>query len=159
MCIRDSWHIVGASPGPRIQKIHDGASIWVHGFVETEILSQLLKQIQVCIVPLFIGGGIRVKILDMMGWGIPCVSTSVGAQGIDSNSILVRDSPQGFAESITRLLTDSEFWHNVSLQGLDYVRQYHSLSRFEAIFETVLAQVQKCGRGIESVLVRQCTEV
>lgn len=137
------WHIVGANPGPRIQKIHDGENIWVHGFVETEALSQLLQQVQVCIVPLFIGGGIRVKILDMMGWGIPCVSTSVGAQGIETDSILVSDSPQGFAENVIKLLTDSELWHRVSLQGSDYVRRYHSPSAFEAAFEAALTQVLK----------------
>lgn len=135
------WHIVGANSGPKIQKIHDGKSIWVHGFVETEVLYQLLQQVQVCVVPLFIGSGIRVKILEMMGWGIPCVSTSIGAQGIDTDSVLVSDSPDEFAQNVIRLMTEPELWRRISLQGLDYVREHHSLSVLETRFEAVLEEV------------------
>jgi len=137
------WHIVGANPSPQIRKIHDGENIWVHGFVETEALSQLLRQVQACIIPLFIGSGVRIKILEMMGLGIPCVSTSVGAQGIETDSVLVSDSPHDFAEKVIRQLTDSELWHHISLQGLDYVRRYHSQLVLEAKFEAMLTQVLK----------------
>lgn len=62
------------------------------------------------VVPLRVGGGTRLKILDGWAMGMPMVSTSVGAEGLatrDGENILLRDDPQGFADAVVTVLLDA----------------------------------------------------
>jgi glycosyltransferase involved in cell wall biosynthesis len=61
------------------------------------------------VVPLRVGGGTRLKILEAMALGTPVISTSKGAEGLDASAdqhLLVADDPIGFAEQTVRLLRD-----------------------------------------------------
>lgn len=61
------------------------------------------------VVPLRVGGGTRLKILDAWAMGKAVVSTSIGCEGLDARdgeNILIRDTPKAFAEAITRVLND-----------------------------------------------------
>jgi glycosyltransferase involved in cell wall biosynthesis len=61
-------------------------------------------------VPLRIGGGTRLKILDAWAMGKAVVSTSVGCEGLDAvdgQNILIRDDPAAFAAAVTMVLRDS----------------------------------------------------
>jgi glycosyltransferase involved in cell wall biosynthesis len=72
-------------------------------------LSPYLAETGVFIVPLHAGGGMRVKILDAWKWGLPVVSTTIGAEGIETRSgedILIADTPSAFAQAVIRVLTD-----------------------------------------------------
>ena len=60
-------------------------------------------------MPLRVGGGTRLKILDAWAMGKAVVSTTVGCEGLDARdgeNILVRDDPGAFAEAVERVLTD-----------------------------------------------------
>lgn len=62
------------------------------------------------VVPLRIGSGTRLKILEAMSIGCAVISTSIGAEGIsarDGEEILIADTPSSFARSILWLLKDS----------------------------------------------------
>ena len=81
------------------------SDIRVHGFLPD--LQPLLDDACLDIVPLFVGGGMRVKILDYMAQGIPVVSTHVGAEGISDGhdgALLIADSAEDFAVQIRALL-------------------------------------------------------
>jgi glycosyltransferase involved in cell wall biosynthesis len=61
------------------------------------------------VVPIRVGGGTRLKILDAWAMGRPMVSTSVGCEGleaVDGGNMLIRDSAAGFAEAVEELLAD-----------------------------------------------------
>lgn len=61
------------------------------------------------VVPLLSGGGMRVKILDAWAHGLPVVSTTIGAEGIeyrDGQDLWIADEPQAMAEKIVCLLND-----------------------------------------------------
>lgn len=61
------------------------------------------------VVPIRVGGGSRLKILDAWAMGKAVVSTSQGCEGLDAvdgENILVRDRPEAFAEAINRVLSD-----------------------------------------------------
>jgi hypothetical protein len=73
------------------------------GFVED--LPSAVKD-TIMIVPITIGSGIRMKILEAASIGIPFVTTSVGVEGIpvvDGEHCLVADTPVGFCEAILKL--------------------------------------------------------
>lgn len=64
----------------------------------------------VCVVPLRIGSGTRLKILEAAAMGKPIVSTRVGAEGLEfrnGEEILVTDEPQAFALAVADLLNDT----------------------------------------------------
>jgi glycosyltransferase involved in cell wall biosynthesis len=65
----------------------------------------------VAIVPLRAAAGTRLKILEAAACGVPVVSTSVGAEGldlVDGSEILLADSPEDFAAAVSRLLADPD---------------------------------------------------
>lgn len=72
------------------------------------------------IVPLRVGGGTRLKILNAWAMGKAIVSTSIGCEGLDAvdgENILIRDTAQGFAEAIDRVLADEAFRRRLGAQG------------------------------------------
>jgi polysaccharide biosynthesis protein PslH len=70
-----------------------------------------LAEAAVSIVPIRVGGGTRLKILDAWSMGKAVVSTSVGCEGlktVDGHNILIRDDPTQFADAVVRLLRDHD---------------------------------------------------
>ncbi|HEV7703516.1 MAG TPA: glycosyltransferase family 4 protein, partial [Gemmatimonadaceae bacterium] len=62
------------------------------------------------VVPLRIGGGTRLKILDAWAMGKAVVATSVGCEGleaVDGQNILIRDDPASFAAAVATVLHDT----------------------------------------------------
>jgi glycosyltransferase involved in cell wall biosynthesis len=98
----------------------------VTGFVPD--VRPVLWSATMCVVPLHVGGGTRLKILEALAAGCPVVSTSVGAEGlslIDGEHLRVADSPQAFAQAIARLLESSELRRSLAARGREAVaRQY-----------------------------------
>jgi len=69
----------------------------------------VLAEAQCCVVPIRIGGGTRLKILDAWAMGKAVVSTSIGCEGldvVDGENILVRDTPDAFADAVVEVLRD-----------------------------------------------------
>lgn len=63
------------------------------------------------VVPLRVGGGTRLKVLDAWAMGKAVVSTSVGCEGLDARdgeNVLIRDDPEEFAEAVRLVLADRE---------------------------------------------------
>jgi glycosyltransferase involved in cell wall biosynthesis len=61
------------------------------------------------VVPLRLGSGTRLKIVEAMAMGKAIVSTTLGAEGIEAvpgRDILIEDEPAGFADAVGRLLAD-----------------------------------------------------
>jgi len=72
------------------------------------------------VVPLRIGGGTRLKILDGWAMGKAIVSTSIGCEGldaIDGKNILIRDDPQSFAAAVIAVLRDSALRASLEREG------------------------------------------
>jgi len=84
------------------------------GVTFTGYLDDIRPQVQgnwICIVPLRIGGGTRLKILEAMALGTPVVSTSKGAEGLNvehGENILIADEPEVFAHEVIRLMEDPD---------------------------------------------------
>jgi glycosyltransferase involved in cell wall biosynthesis len=85
----------------------------VHGIDVTGYVDDIRDRVHhaACyVVPLRVGGGTRLKILDGWAMGMPMVSTSIGAEGLDAQdgvNILLRDEPQTFADAVCRVLADA----------------------------------------------------
>jgi glycosyltransferase involved in cell wall biosynthesis len=85
-----------------------------------EELGPELTRASVAVVPLWVGSGVKIKILTALAHGLPVVTTPVGAEGIparDGVEIVVAETPAGFADAVVRLLSDGERWRELSRGG------------------------------------------
>jgi sugar transferase (PEP-CTERM/EpsH1 system associated) len=82
-----------------------------------------------CVVPLRMGSGTRLKVLEGLAMGKAMVSTSIGCEGIatqNGRDLLVADEPAAFAQSVLRLVEDSEFAGNLGRGGRKLVEEQYS---------------------------------
>jgi glycosyltransferase involved in cell wall biosynthesis len=96
--------VIGKEPPAELQTLNL-PNLDVTGYVED--VTPYLQETAVFIVPLHAGGGMRVKIVDGWSWGLPIVSTTIGAEGIgytDGRDILIADTAEAFAQAAIRLL-------------------------------------------------------
>ena len=100
--------IIGANAHPSVRAVA-APTVEVVGLVDD--LRPHLAAAAAVVVPLRIGGGTRLKIVEAMAMGRPVVSTTLGAEGIDAvpeRDILIADDAAGFAEAVIRLIDDRE---------------------------------------------------
>jgi polysaccharide biosynthesis protein PslH len=99
--------IVGRDPAPTVRQLSSVQGIEVTGSVED--VRPYYHEAVAAVIPLNVGGGSRLKILEAMAAGVPVVSTSQGAEGLevqDDENILLADGPLQLAEAIARVLDD-----------------------------------------------------
>jgi glycosyltransferase involved in cell wall biosynthesis len=85
------------------------------GFVDD--LSQVYLTSRVVICPLLHGSGTKIKLQEAMTYGIPIVTTSIGASGLslaDGINAFITDEPSVYVQRILDLLTDSQLIHRIS---------------------------------------------
>ena len=123
--------IAGKNPPPNIHDLSAPGSphsdyVRVTGFVSNP--TGLLAQSRVFVVPLRAGGGMRVKILDAWQWGLPVVSTTLGAEGIEARpgeNILLADDPATFAAAVVRVLRDPHLARRLRENGRSWVERHY----------------------------------
>lgn len=104
-----TFTIAGQRPAKSIVALSSDPTVRVTGYVDD--VRNVAEDCGVFVVPLRAGSGVRVKILNAMAMGLPVVSTSVGAEGIDivnGEHALIADSPADFAEATARVLEDRD---------------------------------------------------
>jgi glycosyltransferase involved in cell wall biosynthesis len=127
--------IVGKSPPPEVQALTADPRIEVTGYVEDP--APYIAAADVFVVPLQIGEGMRVKILDAWSWGLPVVSTPVGAEGIavqPEKNILLAAEANDFAALVVRALTDSGLNEALRAAGRGWVEANYS---WQAVYQRV----------------------
>jgi polysaccharide biosynthesis protein PslH len=102
------FKIIGGRPPPSLQALA-GPRVELTGFVSD--LRPHLASAAAVVVPLRLGGGTRLKIVEAMAMGKAIVSTSLGAEGIEAvpgRDILLEDEPEAFANAVLRLLSEPD---------------------------------------------------
>ena len=100
------FYAVGQDP-PRelLQLATPQSGIVATGYVDD--VRPWVARSAVYVVPLRVGGGTRLKVVDAMAQAKALVSTSVGCEGIDvtpDENIVIADEPRAFADAVVRLL-------------------------------------------------------
>ncbi|MCE5324493.1 glycosyltransferase family 4 protein [bacterium] len=119
--------ITGRTTGIDLRGISDCPGIEFTGYVND--IRDVLASSALCVVPLRQGGGSRLKILEAMAAGVPVVSTSIGAEGIDGvdgRHLLLADTPQNFADCILRLLNDESMAAEMAADARKLVEERYS---------------------------------
>ena len=128
--------VVGQHPTEKLRRVVEETTasntqgeVVVTGRVED--VKPYIAQAGVYVVPLRIGGGTRLKILEALAMQKAVVSTTVGAEGlnlVDQQEIVLADRPNQFADSVIELLSDSERRQNLGLKGRERVEQDYGWS-------------------------------
>lgn len=123
--------IVGKNPPKDILR-YKNDDVIVTGYVQD--VKPWIDRSEIFLVPLFSGGGIRVKILEAMAIGKPIISTSVGAEGIDiedKKNILMADNEEDFIKSIKILFNNKEIRENLAKNSIKLIRDKYSFNAVE----------------------------
>lgn len=134
--------VVGPSAPPAIRALAS-SDVIVTGAVPD--LRPYLQAAQVVVVPLRVGGGTRLKILEAMAMGKAVVSTRLGAEGLDvthGDDILLADGAQAMAAETRRVLEDDDLARGLGSAGRRLVESRYdwnaSVRRLEALYETAM---------------------
>ena len=107
-----------------------GASLQFLGHVDD--LSEVYDRARVAIVPVRYGAGIKLKALEALQYGVPVVTTSVGAEGIEGAgglAVSVCDDPQEFAHRTVALLDGKHAWEAARMAIADLHARWDGQSR------------------------------
>jgi GT2 family glycosyltransferase len=109
------------------------------GFVPS--VEPYLRRAMLSLVPLRYGAGTKRKLLQSLLAGTPCVTTSIGAEGLPvehDKEVVVADDPAAFAAAIVRLLHAPAAWQAMSAAGAAAIARHHGRGVVRARFERVL---------------------
>ncbi|MEO6060328.1 MAG: glycosyltransferase family 4 protein [Thermoflexales bacterium] len=143
--------IVGARPPRALRVLGDfigirhpdqagDAPIVVTGYVPDP--SPFIEASTLMAVPLRSGGGMRVKIVEALNWGLPLVTTTVGGEGIDltdGREALLADGAPGLAEAVLRVLGDAELAQRLADGGRTLVASRYDWRARYRVLDTVYA--------------------
>lgn len=95
------------------------------GFVES--LEEIYRDTTIVCCPIRSGGGTRIKILEAAAYGLPVVSTTVGAEGLnfeDGKTIIIEDDDLKFAAACIKLFRNRDYAEIIGLNARKAVRRY-----------------------------------
>lgn len=142
--------ITGRSDGVPVDRLPLGNGAELTGYLDD--IRPAIAQSWICVVPLQIGGGTRLKILEAMALGTPVVATSKGAEGLDvtpGEDILIADEPTEFADLVLRLLGDQALRARLAANGRRLVEERYSWETCAQKLEQLLYKVVQQRKSIE----------
>jgi len=135
--------IVGKDPPQEVQDLMlQVRNVQVTGYVPDP--EPYLAETAVFIVPLRAGGGMRVKIVDAWSWGLPIVSTRIGAEGIEveeGENILIGDTPAALADAVVRILREPALGERLRAQGRTWVEAHYHWRNVYPAWEDIYARL------------------
>jgi GT2 family glycosyltransferase/glycosyltransferase involved in cell wall biosynthesis len=139
------FRLVGSNPGKLVRSI-PVAGPAAHLFEVTGWVPDTLPYLEsarVSVAPILFGAGMNGKIGEAMCAGLPVVTTSLGAQGMNlvhEQHCLVADDPRGFAAAVLRLHENEALWNRLSANAFRHVKALYSEAGVE---EALLSSVKK----------------
>lgn len=128
--------IIGKNP-PYKFKNYDSIGVNTLGYVDD--VKPFLNKSEIYIAPLFVGSGIRIKILEAMAMGLPVVATDISAEGIqadESSGLFRANTIEGYVNTITNLLGDSNKRKVLSEKSRDFIIENHTWKKNVGIMVT-----------------------
>ncbi|MCH8567119.1 MAG: glycosyltransferase family 4 protein [Balneolales bacterium] len=133
--------ICGKNP-PRAIVNRTCHNIIVTGFVGDT--RPYIHEASVYVVPLRMGGGTRLKIMEALASKIPLVTTSIGCEGIDlehNKHALITDKPDAFAKAVIELFDNQELCDSLSYQGYELVMSKYRWATIGAEMERAFEEL------------------
>ncbi len=120
-----TWGIVGQRPAPSVHALQETEGITVTGSVPD--IQPYIAAATVFVMPLRVGSGTRLKLIEAMAAGKPVVSTTLGAEGFpvqNGVNVILADTPEQQSESILHLLREPDLRGRLSSAASELAGQY-----------------------------------
>jgi sugar transferase (PEP-CTERM/EpsH1 system associated) len=117
--------VVGKDPHPRLTSLWEDPAVVLTGWVDD--VRPYIAGAAVYVIPLRIGGGTRLKVLEAMGMGKAIVSTSLGCEGFElvaDRDLVLADEPEQFAAETVNLLNDAVRRKDLGSAARDFAAKY-----------------------------------
>ena len=139
--------IVGAEPSAGVRKLGELPGVTVTGSVPD--VRPYVWRSALTVAPLNIARGTQNKILEAMSMGVPVVTSSIAAGGVDAEAekhFLVADTPQAYAAAIKRICSDTAERNRLAEAGrarmLSQNTWLRAMERFDAVIQKCMEQFQ-----------------
>ena len=137
--------IVGADPSPAMRKLGDWPGVTVTGSVPD--VRPYIRGSALMVAPLNIARGTQNKILEAMAMGVPVVTSSIAAGGVDADAqahLLVADTPPDCAQAIMRIVDNPLERARLAVAGRQRMLSHHAWPRSMERLDGII------GRGIRN---------
>jgi glycosyltransferase involved in cell wall biosynthesis len=134
--------IVGVKPPKSFEGLTGRPGLTVVGPVR-EVAPEYARA-RLMVVPLRAGSGTRIKILEAFRFGVPVVSTTIGAAGLDVQHgvhLLIADTPEEFTAACLRLIDADTLAATLAANAFAWLRANHSLDRARAVLHNIFEPV------------------
>ncbi len=121
--------LIGKNP-PSIFTKYADKGVNILGYVHK--VQPYLNKAALYIAPLFVGSGIRIKILEAMAIGLPVVATSIASEGItghDENGLFIRDGIEEWVNAIIKLLEKPDITTLIRPKAQEFIRENYSWTK------------------------------
>lgn len=122
------------------EKLSDNyAKIWGHGFISD--LVEFVKDMDVIIVPIWHGAGVKIKVIDAIGFGKPLVTTPTGVEGTDikiRDGVHVTETAEDFAGAIHRVYLHYDECRFKAKQTKAWLHQRYGPDAYRKLFNDII---------------------
>jgi glycosyltransferase involved in cell wall biosynthesis len=135
-------YIVGDNVPPEIAA-YAAPDVEVLGYVPN--IEPLFQSCRVMVVPLRYGAGMKGKVGESLAYGLPVVTTTIGAEGFnltDGDEALVADEPQAFAAAVVRAYEDRDVWERLAEHGRRHIEKHFTP---EVVAEIINSSIRELG--------------
>ena len=122
------FHIVGSNAPSSINSLNSKL-IQVHGHISEQELEKKYYLARVSVCPLLYGAGIKGKVVEAMRYGLPVVTTPIGAQGLDEyrGILQIGSTAEEMANKIIELMDDDNLWSSQSKEASRIISENFSV--------------------------------
>ena len=142
-------HIYGAYASEKVFQLHNEKE----GFIikgRAESVETVFSQAKVLLAPIPFGAGIKGKLLESMQFGLPNVTSAVGAEAMHGNldwNGFITDNETEFVEKAVLLYQDENLWQKSQENGYKIVENRFKKELFEPHF---IHKIQEISENLES---------
>jgi GT2 family glycosyltransferase len=133
--------VVGSHPPTKVEALA-GPHVRVLGWVPD--LTEIYRSHRVVVAPLRYGAGLKGKVGESLGMGVPTVTTPIGAEGFGAEHrrhLLIGNLPDDFAELVVELYTDECLWRTLADEGRALIEERFSPGIVRHALERMLNQL------------------
>ena len=139
-------HIYGAYVLQKVNQLHNKKEgFLIKGF--TDDVNEVMQQARVCLAPIRFGAGLKGKLVDAMLNGTPCVTTTIGAEGmfgsevsgLDANGF-IEDTPESFANKAVQLYQNEILWNEKQQNGFQVINKRFNSNYFRQKLASIIEE-------------------
>lgn len=136
-------HIYGAYPPPKALQLHnEREKFLIKGRAES--VEEVFSKAKVLLAPIPFGAGIKGKLLDAMQYGLPSVTSTIGAEGMHGElgwNGYIEDETTNFTEKAILLYSDENLWNTAQGKGFDLIKKRFLKDNFIKTFSEKIHQL------------------